>query len=265
VSSNFLYGDSKHPLKSRDKAGNEHTHIWHPTFSAICIMIIEVINKLSYTGIVRMFVLYLEGAYTPDFWSAGMMAFHAGQLVSTLVAIMYTALLIMAIIADSFIGNYLTILIFLLYLSLPSLLLIALTAYHYLLGNTFPTGNLTAALLGFIPLGMGAILQVCVNVLGTQQFHPVLQRRQLESYYVNFYLVVGIGNLIGGMIILAVLRYSAFAGYMLSVGCLSLAIIAFVMGNHLHNYVKVIPQGKENLTILAILGKVICSLQSLNC
>ncbi len=113
-------------------------------------------------------------------------------------------------------------------------------------------------------LGLGAI-RVCVNVLGAQQFHPVLQRRQIKSYYVNFYLMVSIGSLIGGMIIPVMLRYRTFAGYMFSASYYSLTIFAFVMGNHLHNYVKVRPQGKENLTILAILGKVICSLQSLNC
>jgi dipeptide/tripeptide permease len=225
-------------------------------------MMMEVMDELSYYGTVGTFVLYLEGAYPPHFWSAGMTTVQAGQLVSTSVAVMFTTPFIMAIIADSVIGNYLTILISSLCLYIPGLLLIALTAYPYLLGNTFPTGVLTTAMLGLIPLGSGGI-RACVNVLGAQQFHPALQRRQLESYYVNFYLTVNIGALIGGIVIPIVLRYSAFSGYMLSTCCFFLAVFAFVVGNHLHNYIKMKPQGKDNLTVLTILGKMICSLQGL--
>ena len=262
VPGEYLSGDAIRPLVSRDKAGNEFTHVLRPTFSVMCIVMMEVMDELSYYGIVGTFVLYLEGMYPAHFWSAGMTTIQGGQLVSTSIAIMFTTPFIMAIIADSFIGNYLTILICSLCLYLPGLLLIALTAYPNLLGNTFPTGVLTTAMLGIIPLGSGAI-KACVNVLGAQQFHPVLQRRQMERYFVNFYLTVNIGALIGGMIIPIVLRYSAFAGYMLSTCCFFLAIIVFVMGNYRHNYIKMHPQGKDNLTVLAILGKVICSLQSL--
>jgi dipeptide/tripeptide permease len=143
---------------------------------------------------------------------------------------------------------------------LPGLLLYALTAYPFLLGATFPTGVLIAAMKGLYPLGSGA-LRACCNIFGAQQFHPVLQKMQIESYYVYFYLLNCIASLVGGMVIPVVLNYDAFAGYMILTCCAALVIIVFFLSNH--RYTKMKPHGKNNLTLLAILGKLVCGLQRL--
>jgi len=78
-----------------------------------------------------------------------------------------------AIIADTFIGNYWTILLFSLLCYLPGLIIIALVAKPYLFGDTFPMKPMYAAYLFFYPCGAGAI-KTCVNVLGAQQFVSML-------------------------------------------------------------------------------------------
>jgi POT family proton-dependent oligopeptide transporter len=75
---------------------------------------------------------------------------EAGNFVSLSQALVYTTPFIVAIILDSFIDNYLTLLTFSIGAYLPGLIImIALTAYPYLLGATFPTKLLKAAMLVF--------------------------------------------------------------------------------------------------------------------
>jgi hypothetical protein len=74
-----------------------------------------------------------------------------------------------AIVADTFISNYWTILLFSLLCYLPGLILIALVAKPYLFGDTFPMKPMYAAYLFFYPCGAGAI-KTCVNIMGAQQF-----------------------------------------------------------------------------------------------
>ena len=45
---------------------------------------------------------------------------------------------------------------------------------------------------------------------------PVLQKGAIEKFYINFYLSINIGALLGGMIVPAVINYNPFAGYMIT-------------------------------------------------
>jgi hypothetical protein len=40
---------------------------------------------------------------------------------------------------------------------------------------------------GFYPLDQDVII-ACGILLGAQQYHPVLQKKQIETYYVCYYL-----------------------------------------------------------------------------
>jgi hypothetical protein len=151
---------------------------------------------------------------------------QAGQFVSSSLGIMSTTPVIGAIIADTFLGNYLTMVTFLLGAFLPGLLLYALMAYPFLLGATLTTGVLIAGMKGLYPLGSGA-LRACGNIFRAQQFHPVLQKKQIESYYLYFYLLNCIASLVGGMVIPVVLNYNAFVGYMILTCCAELVLIVF--------------------------------------
>ena len=202
-------------------------------------------------------VLYLQGDYTAQSWSSEMTPIEASNCVSLSQALVYTTPFLVAIIADSFIGNYRTLLVFSIGAYLPGLIIIALTAYPYLLSETFPTKVLKIALYVFIPLGSGAI-GPCVSVFGAQQFHPTRQISQIESYFIYFYIFASCGTLIGGIILPVVLQSNAFVGYMLVFGCYFLAVIVFVFGNYHYQYIKMKPQGRNNMQVLSILCNAVC-------
>ena len=109
----------------------------------------------------------------------------------------------------------------------------------------------------FIPLGSGAIVS-CVSVFGAQQFHPTRQISQIESYFIYFYIFASCGTLIGGIILPVVLQSNAFVGYMLVFGCYFLAVIVFVFGNYHYQYIKMKPQGRNNMQVLSILCNAVC-------
>jgi len=258
VPAEFLSGDPKRPLLYRDHSGNEYTYVLKPMFySVVFILVVELLERLSYYGINFTQMAYLGGQYNSN-WSMNMTTPQASAYVGSSVAITYTMPFVGAIMADTFIGNFFTILLFSIGAYLPGLLLIALSAYPYLLGPTFPSTVLSVAMLGLYPLGAGAI-KACVNILGAQQYHPLLQKAQIERYYVNFYLAINIGALIGGMVIPVVVQTDVFAGYMIPVVCFAVAILVFIMGSR--RYVKMRPQGKDNLTVVKITSKALCCLR----
>ena len=261
VPGEYLSGDPFRPLLSRDEDGNEYKHVLRPMlFSVVFILLVELLERLSYYGVVFTQMSYLTGKYDAT-WSANMTTVQASQFVGSSVAITYSMPFLGAILADTFFGNYATILLFSIAAYLPGLLLLALTAVPYLLGETFNMGALTASLLVLYPMGAGAI-KACVNVMGAQQYHPVLQKSMIEAFYVNFYLCINIGALIGGMVVPVVVQSSVVAGYLIPTSCFALAILLFIAGTS--RYVRMKPQGKNNLAVLAISGKAVCCLRGLD-
>jgi POT family proton-dependent oligopeptide transporter len=187
VPAEYLSGEAKRPLLSRDEAGHSYTHVLRPLFYSVCfILLVELLERLAYYGVVATQLSYLTGHYDPA-WSANMDSVQASAFVGSSVAITYTMPFVGAIVADSLLGNFVTILLFSIAFYLPGLLLIALSAYPQLVSATFPTTMVSVAMLGLYPMGAGAI-KACVNVMGAQQYHPVLQSAQIERFYVNFYI-----------------------------------------------------------------------------
>uniref|UniRef100_A0A7S2S5E9 Peptide transporter n=1 Tax=Mucochytrium quahogii TaxID=96639 RepID=A0A7S2S5E9_9STRA len=238
----YLSGDPKRPLKNTDNAGNVYTYVLNPfAYCVMFILILEALERLSYYGVSYTQTSYLSGHYDAE-WNAGFDSVASASLTQTSTAIAYTAPFVGAIIADGFIGTYWTIALFTAFVYIPGLLLIALTAYPFLLGSTFPTTVIRVALMAFYPIGAGA-LKSCVNVLGAQQFHP-LQKLAIEKYYVRFYMFINIGALVGGIIIPIICQgggVDVFYAYMIPVVCLSLGLLVFVLGTS--RYVRPKPQG----------------------
>jgi len=77
------------------------------------------------------------------------------------------------ILADGLLGDYWMIVLGILLLYLLGLIIIALIAFSYLLGETFPIKALYAGFVVLMSLGAGAMKSV-VNVFGAKQFHPYL-------------------------------------------------------------------------------------------
>ena len=121
----YLSGDAKRPLLSVDEDGYESTYYLRPLFAAFCIMMLEVMDEFSGSG--ATLVLYLQGDYTAQSWLSEMTPIEAGNCVSLSQALVYTTPFLVAIIADSFIGNYRTLLVFSIGAYLHGLIIIALT------------------------------------------------------------------------------------------------------------------------------------------
>merc|ERR1719232_1147843 len=142
------------------------------TYSAIFILMVEGLERFAYYGLTYTEYQYLEGNYNKE-WNAGLTSVEASSFTSASTAIAYSAPFLGGILADGLLGDYWEIVLGTCLLYIPGLLLIALTTIPYLFGPTFPTGVLTAGLVGLMPLGAGTIKAV-VNVFGAKQFHPLL-------------------------------------------------------------------------------------------
>jgi POT family proton-dependent oligopeptide transporter len=84
-----------------------------------------------------------------------------------------------------------------------------LSTVPHLLGETFNKRLLALGLLILWPAGTGIVKSI-VNVFGAKQFHPLLQSSLIESYYVNFYMCINIGALVGGIVVPIVAQVRAF-------------------------------------------------------
>ena len=252
----YLSDDPTHPLQSADEFGHTYNHVLRPLFySVVFILLIEALERFSYYGVAFTQELYLTGAYNSE-WNANLTSVEASTFISTSTGLTYTMPFVGGILADVWLGDYWVIVGGVSIFYIPGLLLLALTAYPYLLGETFNLGALTASLLALYPMGAGAIKSV-VNVMGAKQYHPVLQSSFIEQYYINFYLCINIGALVGGFVVPSVVKHDAFAAYMIPVCGLTLALIIFLLGTK--RYILMKANGKVMInTLKTMVGSLFC-------
>jgi hypothetical protein len=99
--------------------------------------------------------------------------------------------------------------------------------------------------LHFRPVGTG-IVKAVVNVFGARQYHPILQRSMIESYYVQFYMIINVGAVAGCIIIPVTARNNITAAYTIPFVLLLVALVFFVAGSK--RYVHVVPGQHGNDT-----------------
>jgi POT family proton-dependent oligopeptide transporter len=202
------------------------------TYAVIFILVVELLERFSYYGIVYTETSYLTGSYNPD-WNAGLSAISATSFVSMSSAIAYTTPFLGSILADSFCGEYWVILCGTLFFYLPSIALLVMTTIPNPSDDddapydNFNHTALAFALLILWPIGTGTV-KACVNVFGAKQFHPLLQSSLIERYYVSFYMCINIGSMVGGILIPIVAQHSVTIAYMIPVVGLALGVICFV-------------------------------------
>ena len=234
-----LSGDSSRPLQHCDDKGTISRYALNPmTYSVVFILSVELLERFSFYGVNYTQTSYLTGAYDKD-WNAGMSSVEASSYVSVSVAIAYTAPFFGAILADSMLGDYASILIGSLCFYLPGLLMMALTTMPGLLGEEFNESALKLGLLFLWPIGTGIVKSI-LNVFGAKQYHPLLQSSLIESYYVNFYMCINIGAPVGGILIPVLAQHNVTLAYFVPVGMLALGITLFVAGTP--RYVRSKPQ-----------------------
>jgi dipeptide/tripeptide permease len=162
-------------------------------------------------------------------------------------------------LADQLFGDYYTIIVGIFCFYLPGILLIALTTIPGLLvspsrwmsrnsssvdgddhfmpleeatttSSSVSSFNGTALAFGLLvlwPTGTGIVKSV-VNVFGAKQFHPLLQSSLIESYYVNFYMCINIGALIGGIVVPLLAQTNVTLAYFLPLLLLTIGMILFM-------------------------------------
>jgi proton-dependent oligopeptide transporter, POT family len=201
-------------------------------YSVIVILLVEGIERFVFYGINYTQTSYLTGEYSDTYpkysdWNANMDAISASSYVSISVAVAYTTPFIGAYFADQLFGDYYTIIIGILCFYIPGILIIALTTIPNVLGTTFNNSFLTFGLLILWPTGTGIVKSV-VNVFGAKQYHPLLQSSLIESYYVNFYMCINIGALIGGFIVPLLAQRNVTVAYFLPLILLFIGMILFI-------------------------------------
>ena len=238
--------DPRRPLQHFHEDGvTVSTYALQPMmYSVFVILLMEGIERFAFYGINYTQTSYLTGEYNND-WNANMDAISASSYVSISVAVAYTTPFIGAYLADQWWGDYRTILVGILGFYLPGITLIALTTIPGLLVSSRANGsevvvddakvmessfNGTALAFGLLvlwPTGTGIVKSV-VNVFGAKQFHPLLQSSLIESYYVNFYMCINIGALIGGIVVPLWAQSNVTMAYFLPLILLTVGMTVFI-------------------------------------
>ncbi|KAL7550727.1 hypothetical protein ACHAWF_013962, partial [Thalassiosira exigua] len=250
IPAKYLSSNRRRPLLFLADDGGRYKYALKPlTYSVLFVLLIEALERFSYAGIASTKEQYLIGGYNPE-WNANMTSVQASSFVSGSTALANVAPFIGGIVADGVLGDYYNILFGATFLYLPGLLLIALCSYPYALGQTFDLSALRAGMLVLYPLGAGFI-KAAVNVLGAKQFHPILQKDFIESYYVWFYCAINVGALAGGIIVPVVAKKSQAAAYTIPCVTLVIGLIIFLCGSG--RYVRAKPRKKALWASLGVL------------
>jgi len=235
-----LSEDVDRPLRHVDEMEEVSHHALQPMFySVIFILLVELLERFSFYGINYTQTSYLTGAYNSE-WNAGMDAIPASSYVAISVAVAYTTPFLGAVLADSLLGDYKSILVGIMAFYLPGLFLIAFTTIPGLLGKEFNRQALAVGLLFLWPVGTGIVKSI-VNVFGAKQYHPLLQSSLIEAYYVKFYMCINIGALVGGVLVPLIAQQNVTTAYFLPVLMLTLGGLLFMLGSS--RYVKSKPKG----------------------
>jgi POT family proton-dependent oligopeptide transporter len=224
-----LSGDSDRPLRHVDEDGNVFHYSLSPmTYSVLLILIVELMERFSFYGIYYTLTMYLTGVYN-DEWNANFKSVEAASYVSISTAVAYTTPFLGAILSDTWLGDYKSIVFGVVFLYLPGLVLVLLTTVPHLLGPEFNTRVLSIAVLVLWPMGTGVVKSV-VNVFGARQFHPFLQSSLIESYFAAFYASINVGSLVGISIVPLLAQRHVTLAYAVPVAMLTSAVILFLSG-----------------------------------
>jgi POT family proton-dependent oligopeptide transporter len=235
-----LSGIKERPLRHVNERGEASHYALQPMFySVIFILLVELLERFSFYGINYTQTSFLTGAYDEN-WNAGMAVVQASSFVSISTAVAYTMPFLGAYLADSLLGDFWSVLFGSLLLYLPGLLLILLSTIPHVLGETFNKGLLSLGLLVLWPTGTGIVKSI-INVFGAKQYHPLLQSSLIQSYYVNFYMCINIGALIGGIVVPIVAQYDVTLAYTYPVAMLGIGLLLFVLGSP--RYIRQKPSG----------------------
>jgi dipeptide/tripeptide permease len=215
------------------------------------ILVQEACERLAYYGIMPNLQSFLTETLQ-------ITANEANSLISIFQALVYFFPLISAILADTWLGSFVTILVFSC-LYMAGLVLLSISAVPSLSQHWM----VYVALMFFIAFGAGGI-KSCVNVMGASQFHPTEHQNEITRFFTFFYAAINIGAIVGGILVPLVkqLTNSFFYSYLIPLGSFVIATLVFVLGSP--RYVKMNPQGSQVLEILKVIWESIVGCQSVD-
>jgi len=257
----YLSNNSKRPLLLTTSTGQKFTYALRPLlYSALAILIVEAMERMSFYAINTTEANYLIGQYSPT-WNPNMAQAGAAQFVSGANALTYTIPLLGGILADGVFGDYWSIVMGVSVCYIPGFILTWLTTFPGLLGPTFNLNVLRAGMLVLIPVGAG-LIKCCVNVFGAKQFHPILQSNQIEQYYVMFYVAINVGATISTLVVPILAQYSIEAAY-------AIPVVGFIFGFAVFlafskRYVYRPPERKALFSTLGLIGNTAIRCKPLN-
>ncbi|EER16285.1 conserved hypothetical protein [Perkinsus marinus ATCC 50983] len=158
-----------------DVSGNVYYYYKHPMTKAVLFILLqELCERLAFYGLMPNLQIFLKEYLGVD--DAG-----ANSYISTFNAILYVTPLLSAVISDTILGLYLTILAFS-FVYMAGLALLTLSTIH----SISQPWMIHVSLLFLIAFGAGGI-KSCVNVMGAQQFHPEEHKDLITSclYHCN--------------------------------------------------------------------------------
>lgn len=155
-----LSGSIDRPLRHVDDLGHVYHYSLSPmTYSVINILMVEMFERFSFYSICYTMTLLLTGAYNED-WNAGFTSVRAASFVSVSTMVAYSTPFVGAVLADSLLGDYNSVLLGLLVFYIPGVLIIMLTTIPHLLGDEFNDKLLTLAVLCMWPMGTGIVKSI---------------------------------------------------------------------------------------------------------
>lgn len=209
--------------------------------SIIFIIGNEFCERFSYYGMKAILVLYFR--YIMEYTdNSATQAYHIFSMAC------YFTPVLGAIIADSFLGKFWTILSISIVYAAGNVLL----SFASIQG----TAALTFLGLGLIALGTGGI-KPCVSAFGGDQFDQEKQQTELQKFFSWFYVSINAGSLISTFLT-PILRQDVSCNgrsdcYPLAFGVPAVlmvaALVLFIVGKFITNYVMVPPQ-KDNVVVM---------------
>jgi len=204
--------------------------VYKNKFMSVCsfILIMEFCERLAYYTFQTNLSIFIQK-------HLGSSAAKASIITGLFGSLVYVTPLIGAYMADAVWGRYKTIMLFSA-LYIVGLYVVAIASWPTILSSTL----FYFALFVLICIGAGGIKSNVVT-MGADQFDPVTEMKQMNSFFNWFYWMINVGSLIatmllanfalkGGMGISS--TYSFAASFFIAAGAFTIALIIFVLGRN---------------------------------
>ncbi|TEB19547.1 MFS transporter [Perkinsus sp. BL_2016] len=226
-----------------DSTGTTHYYYQRPLLK-VCsfILIQEMCERLAFYGIMPTLKQFLKKKY-------GFEGTESNSFVMLFNGICFMCAFLSAILADTVLGIYRTILVFSA-VYMAGLALLCVSAIN----GIDQLWMVYLSLFGLLSVGAGGI-KSCISVLGGQQYSPVDQKEQLTTFFTLFYASINVGAMVGGFTVPIVIQETGdnyFIGYLIPAIAFAVATVVLVLGSK--RYILLKPQGSAVMEILRVIG-----------